>query len=316
MGISLRQIEVFRAVIEHRSVTGAAAALHLSQPAVTRLIQNLEAESRLTMFRRERQRLHPTPEAMIFYDNIVQIFSGIADLERLAGDLSSLAAGRLCVVSIAAFGRDLLPDCLTEMMRSHPGADFMLRMHSDTMVVDWVASKQADVGFTMLDVEHPDITSEVVCAVPAVCVLPKEHRLAKSRAIAPKDLAAERFISFSSDTQTRHRVDQAFDGVDDRRKAQAEVYSSEGACTLVARGAGVALVDPFTAHTFQRRHELIVRRFTRTVPYVFRLIEPRRRVRSLMCQSFVDLLRPRLAAYLHRYKIEQLPAGPPLSMNA
>lgn len=310
MGISLRQIEVFRAVIEHRSITAAAAALHLSQPAASRLIQNLEAESGLKMFRRERQRLHPTPEAMIFYESVVQIFSGIADLERLATDLGSLATGRLCIVAIPAFGRDILPDCLAEMMRTHPAGDFTLRSHSDTQVVDWVASRQADIGFTMLNVEHPEIVSEVVCAVPALCALPKSHRLAKSRVVTAEDLSKERFISFSSDTQARRRVDAAFRAVNDRRQIPIEVYSSEGACTLVARGVGVALVDPFTGHTFQRRRELVVRRFEPTVPYVFSLIQPRRRGRSLMCERFLGILRRRLGDYLDRYALEPLPEAP------
>ncbi len=68
--INTRQIEAFRAIMLAGTVTGAAERLRISQPAVSRLISQLESKSKLKLFQRQRQRLHPTPEAIAFYREV------------------------------------------------------------------------------------------------------------------------------------------------------------------------------------------------------------------------------------------------------
>jgi DNA-binding transcriptional LysR family regulator len=309
MPISFRQLTAFRAVIENQSVTGAAAALRLSQPALSKLISNLETQTGLSLFRRVRRRLQPTPEAMIFYDNVVQVFSGLSNLEQLAKDLGSLEKGRLCVVAVQALGRDFLPDCIVEMSEQHADANFIFRTQSELLVADWIISKQADIGLTMLRTDHPELATQILGHVPASCVLPLGHKLARHKIIRPEHLRSERFVSFAEDVQTRALIDSVFARSKIERRIQLEAYSSEAACAFVARGAGLAIVDPFTANLFHRRGELVARPFEPQVPYTVRLIQPRRRPRSMMCDRFIDMLKPRFDAYLLAQGIPRMERG-------
>ncbi|MCP4433148.1 MAG: LysR family transcriptional regulator, partial [Gammaproteobacteria bacterium] len=75
--MNLRQLEAFRAVMITRSITRASELLFVSQPAVTRLINDLESSVAFPLFQRIKKRLHPTPEAHAFYEEVERSFAGL-----------------------------------------------------------------------------------------------------------------------------------------------------------------------------------------------------------------------------------------------
>ena len=296
--MSLRQLQAFRAVIDHRTATEAARALNLSQPALSKLISNLEQETRLRLFLRERQRLVPTPEAMVLYDNAVRIFEGLTDLTRLSEELRSVEGGRLCIASISALGRELLPDTFVDFLADHGKAKLTLRAHSEHMVIDWVMTKQADLGFTMSPVDHPTVEMVDYFKVPAVCVLPPGHRLARRSRIRAEDLQGEAFIPFTPDTRMRRMVDGVLEAHGVEIATSVDTYMSEQACLFVARGLGVSIVDPITAWLHAVNGSVVVRPFLPRTPYTFRLLQPRNRPRSQLADRFLVMLGERIPRYL------------------
>ena len=107
--INHRQLEAFRAVMEAGTVTVAAERLYITQPAVSRLIQDLESALALTLFERRRGRLAPTVEAQALYEEVERSFSGLDKIAQAAADIRSLSRGTLRIAAMPALALGFLP---------------------------------------------------------------------------------------------------------------------------------------------------------------------------------------------------------------
>lgn len=296
--ITMRQLEALNAVIEHRTVTEAARSMHLSQPALSKLISNLEYQTQLTLFRRINRRLVPTDEAMILNDKANSLFDGLKDLSRIALELRNLSAGRMQIACLFALGRRFLPSTLAAFLRDRMNAQVGFHLHNSHIVNSMAVNQQTDLGLSMVALEHPAVESRLLCQVPAVCALPCDHRLCRRERLVARDLQDERFISFGSIAQMRRQIDEVFDSQGVTREMALETYMSESACAMVACGLGLSLVDPLTAHDFVERGELVVRPFEPELLYDFYMLRPRYRPPSQFVDSFIDLLQQDLADFL------------------
>lgn len=295
--ITMRQLEALRAVIENQTVTGAARFMRLSQPAISKLISNLELETQLTLFRRDRRRLEPTPEALILYEHALGMFDGLNEISRVSMDLRNLKGGRLNIFSLPALGTSVLPDMLSKFMRDHDQAHIGLQVHSSRIVLQAVVSGRVDLGLSMVGTDHPGVDCRVLCKVEAVCALPVGHRLESRDTISVEDLAGESFISFGQEARARELIDLAFEERGVARQQRIETHISETACAFVANGVGISLVDPFTAGDYASRNEILIRPFTPSIPYEFYLLTPRGQPPSLLAQSFIAELETGLPGY-------------------
>src|SRR5579875_64147 len=119
--MNLRQCEVFRAVMEAGTVTAAAERLHVSQPAISKILAQLEQELGFRVFLRQRQRLLPTPEAQALYQEVRRAFVGLDYLTRFAADLRDLRQGHLVLAASHAVCSFYLPGVVAGFLRDHPG---------------------------------------------------------------------------------------------------------------------------------------------------------------------------------------------------
>ncbi|BBK38012.1 LysR family transcriptional regulator [Allostella sp. ATCC 35155] len=284
--VTMRQLEAFCAVIDHQTVTEAARVMRLSQPAVSKLVATLEQDTRLSLFRRDRRRLVPTEEGLILHRQAQAIFDRLHDIERLSEELRNLAGGRLNIVTMMALGRTFLPDAMSAFLRERPAVVASLHVRSSRTVVDQIAGQQADLGFTMLPSEDPAVVARVLCRLKGVCVLPPDHRLAAQPVIRADDLEGERFISFSLDSSMRRSIDEVFEREGVRRQLTIDAYVSAAACSFVANGMGVSIVEPFTAWDFVRLGQVVARPFEPDVVFEFRMLRPAGRPPSLLAEAF------------------------------
>ena len=115
--LNLRQIEVFRAIMMSGSISGAGRMLHVSQPAVSRVLALTESRLGYRLFDRVKSRLSPTAEARRLYAEVEQVYGGIQRVNDLAASLAQSGAGMLKIVASASFGQRLIPRAL-ERLRS------------------------------------------------------------------------------------------------------------------------------------------------------------------------------------------------------
>ncbi|MGC7404098.1 LysR substrate-binding domain-containing protein [Pandoraea pneumonica] len=290
--MKIRQLEAFRAVILRQTVTRAAQMLHVSQPAVTRLLNDLEVDVGFALFDRSNGRLQPTPEALVLFEEVERSFAGMERIAQTAEQIKSLRRGSLHIAGAPAIALDFLPIALTRFLREHTGINTTLLVHASNIVVDMVLGRRCDVGFIAHPLTHAGLHVQPLLRVPMQCVLPKGHPLAAREVITPEDLRGEAFVSFPMESDGRHDIDRVFaeHGVD--RVMSVESQLSAAVCTLVEHGAGVSIVDGITASFARQRVE--VRPFAPQILSTFSVVTSLHPPPSQLAQAFVEHVRTTL----------------------
>lgn len=215
--LNLRQIEVFRAIMMAGSISGAGRMLHVSQPAVSRVLALTEDRLGYRLFERVRSRLSPTAEARRLYAEVEQVYGGIQRVNDLAASLGQF--------------RD-----------RNAAARVDYRSVTFDELAAYFLSGQADIGISMRPPDHPNLTSVKLATVPVVCVLPRDHPLAAHEVVHPEDFASAAWIGYPRDTPLGQAL-QSFFGGAPACAAAVEVHSPVTACSFVQQGLGPALVD-------------------------------------------------------------------------
>jgi len=293
--MNVRQIETFRAVMEAGGVTAAAERLRITQPAVSKLIIELERSTRLVLFVRKKRRLVPTQEAQLLYEEIERVFLGVDRIERYATELREVKTGRAHIACLPGLGVSLVPMVIAQMAADVPAAHLTLHVRSSSRIVDWMLGQRVDLGISLVPVDHPSVEIEPLVRTRAVCVLPRGHKLAALSQISPGDLQGQPIISLRRDDAAAEMINRVLDDSGAVRRITLETNLSEVACRLVKAGAGVSVVDPFTAAQFG--DEIVVRPFAPPARFEVFLLFPAFRPRSRLLESFLSRLRAAVAPF-------------------
>lgn len=284
--MNMRQLELYRAVMQHGGISRAAAALGVAQPNVSRAIAGLERDVGFALFQRQKQRLLPTIEGEAFYREVERGFAGLDRLNLAAADIRAFGTGRLRVACLLALALDLAPRALRRFVALFPEATVSFQARPSSQVWDYTAGGQCDIGFAGPKQGFPSVSARPFASAQGVAVLPHGHRLSRKRTLVPADFAEERFLSLALEDPTRHVIDAAFAQAGVRRRLVFETQSGAMLCSMVAENLGVSIVNPIVV-AYQRHRRLIVRQFSVSVPFISQLLVPTDRQISRLAASFV-----------------------------
>src|SRR5258706_5369241 len=192
---ALRQLRHFIAVAERLHFGRAAAALHMSQPPLSRSIRSLEARLGATLLARSRRRVELTPEGARFLEEANRI---LALLESAVQEVGKMAAGdggrlRLGFVSLADYG--MLPGLLKRFKAARPGVALKLREMLSPEQAAALAAGELDFGLLLPPVAGAELEHVVVQRERFVAALPARPALARQRGpLAVRELAREAFV--------------------------------------------------------------------------------------------------------------------------
>lgn len=243
--LNVRHLAVFRAVMQMGTVSGAARMLNVSQPAVTKSLQLLEAHLGVTLFERIKGRLQPAGDSEVLMPEIERLFSMMLAVEQAAEEVRHGQKGHVTIATVNAMATSLVSSAVAEFTAARPRVRFEIHALSTRRVVQEVSNNQVDLG--LLDVQLAGGYSETIelCRSETACVLPSNHRLANKSHVSPADLANERIISFADDTMTGMLLREAFRSKGIPFTVSIVTNHTMTACSLARMGAGIALVDPF-----------------------------------------------------------------------
>ena len=298
-GLNPRQIEAFRAVVLTGGVGAAAALINVTQPAVSRMIRDLQRHLGLALFERRGTGLVPTSEALSLYAEVERAFVGLERIEQMATELRTRRAGFLRIAALPALANGFLPRFVGQFLKERPKLDIVLSGLVSHAVLASVAQGQCDLGFAEASMEHAAVDRERMPPAPFVAVLPKRHRLASKKRLRPRDFEGENFISLGPSTLSRFRIDRVFAEHGVTRILRIETPLSEIACSVVASGVGVSLCEPFTASEYSTRG-IAVRPFEPQIDFEFAALLPAQRSVPPVAREFIDGFRAHVAAFLRR----------------
>ncbi|ANB73654.1 LysR family transcriptional regulator [Paraburkholderia phytofirmans OLGA172] len=288
--MKLRQIEAFRAVMQAGSTTAAALELHTSQSNVSRLISQLESDTRLVLFERTGGRLIPKPEAKAFFREVERAFVGLKSLTYAADSIRNLGSGRLRIASIPGIGLSFLPRVVQRFKRSRPDVTVSVHTNTSNTVEQWVSSQFCDVGIVAFVSASATCQVLTLPDVEVVCIVPKGHRLAKRTKIAASDLQGEQYISLVHGDGSREDTDRLFEREGVERLLSLEAQYSATCCEMVKLGLGVTLAHPLVATDFVGQGVKVLP-FSPSIHYPNYLLYPPHGAVSQLAEEFAALLR-------------------------
>lgn len=245
--LSVRQLEVFRAVIVSGSISAASARLGVAQPTVTNTIRRLEDVLGVSLFTRQGGRLVPTRMAQQIFE---VVNPSIAGLEQLSEQVREVAQGRHATLRLGvspSVSQALGPKTLALFAADFP--DVRLRMDTLSLkqVRDYLWLAEGDCAMTIFPVDEPMIVSHRISEIGMVCLVPADHPLAARESVAIEDIAAERLIFFHPNTPHGKLVRRMFEARGIEPDIAIETRFAETAANLMHEGFGIALSDALTA---------------------------------------------------------------------
>jgi DNA-binding transcriptional LysR family regulator len=294
--MNLRQVDAFRTIILRGSMTAAAQELRTSQPSISRLIAELEAEIDLKLFERKAGRIRPTQEGLAFYREVERSYIGLETLSYAARDIRIFGTGRLRIAAMPVMALGFIPRCIRRFKERFPQVSISLQMGHDGTVTRWMSSSYCDIGFIANVIDIPRVEHRPLYMIPGVCALPPGHRLAKRDRITPKDLEGEAFISLSLEDGARARVDRIFQDAGVRRHLALETPFSAAICALVEQGLGIGIVNPIAADDY-RRSGIVFRPFKPEVMFHGHAMFPSHHRTDPLVDGFLAVVREELAGY-------------------
>ena len=287
--MNFRQIEVFRAVMTAGTTARAAEILHVSQPAVSKTIQELERAVEFALFHRIKGRLHPTAEGRLLFREVEDTFSALAHLRGAAARIRDYGSGELRIACLSALSTNILPRALRAFLDKHPNVALTFQTRTSPVVRDLVASGQFDLGIVADEIDKTGLEVQPFAEFRVAVAIPEGHPLEEKQVIRPTDLVGQPFIALAPEDTTRREAERAFKKAGINVQILLETPYSTTICSMVAAGIGVGLVNPLTAEPYLE-HGLTLRPFEPAVHFRTLLILPPNRPPSRILQDFITEL--------------------------
>lgn len=242
INIETGELLAFIAVAKQSSFKAAAEGLFISQPALSRRIENLEDSLQERLFDRTTRRVSLTAAGRLF---LVHALAVIEELELAIKSIELGTAQRREYVTVAcvpSVANHVLPQVLKRYSQDYPNVRVKIVDESATDVLESVRKGEADFGINFIGAQEAEIDFEELMHEHYLVVMADNHPLAALEAISLHDLAGEKMVSVSSSSGNRSLIDNAFSRTSYHPIIQYEINHVAGAISLVAAGVGVALL--------------------------------------------------------------------------
>ncbi len=244
--ITLRQVEMIRAVMLRGTINGAAEHLGVSAPGVSRLIKHTEEALGIRLFERRAGLFVPSVEASAVFDQIREVYKGVENLQSAIGSLKKGKDVRLSFASAPSIAQFIAARATRSVRHRYPDLFIDLNILKIEETLDYLLLERGEFVIVSSPVENPGIENTKIAEGEIVAILPEGHRLASQDAVSVTDLADEELIGVEPTDPYGTSLAQPF-----RNAGLDPVFSMRGrfAQTLVSfvrHGLGVALIDEFS----------------------------------------------------------------------
>jgi LysR family transcriptional regulator, low CO2-responsive transcriptional regulator len=246
MNVTFRQLRVFAEVAQQGSMTRAAEALHLTPPAVSMQIREIESQVGLPLFDREGRQISLSTAGQYFQVHAKRILGAMKDAENAMARFKKLEHGQL-TIGMVSTAKYFVPRLLARFHKDHPGVDVRLRVAGNREQL--VALMDAgDVDLSVMGRPPKEIATraEAFAAHPMVFVAPPEHPLLGVGRLAVSALAPNPFIVREHGSGTRAAMQSFFTDHRFEPRIMMEMSSNETIKQAVMAGMGLSFLSLHT----------------------------------------------------------------------
>lgn len=245
--MNLRHLEYFIAVVEEENFSRAAKKLYVSQPNISKAIQQLENDLGVALFDRMPRQVKLNRYGKYFYNEVTQVMESLNNAEHSIRELINPYKGTIKLSFIHSLGSTLIPDIIKEFKEKYPDVTFNLSQNSTDVLLEDLIDGDVDFCFLM-DREFPESIEHVKLFNEKIYViLPKSHPLANEKEVNLIDLKNDPFITFKPRIGLRNSMDLICQKAGFNPNVAFECQEVDTVVGFVEKELGVALVPKIKA---------------------------------------------------------------------
>ncbi|MBI3833428.1 MAG: LysR family transcriptional regulator [Planctomycetes bacterium] len=251
-------LSAFLVVRKHRNFTRAAEELFLSQPAVSRQIQQLERELGVSLFDRLGKSLHPTEAGETLAAEAERLLGGLDRAVEAVRSHALPGTGRLRIGAGTTPGLYILPPILGEFQKRYPNVEIHISIGQSAHVAQQVLRNEIDIGFVGSALNERELLTEPIADDEIVCFARSKHPAVKRRNIDIRSLSNETWIVRPKGSATRTLFDDWMTTKRCMLRRTIEIDSPEGIRALVEAGVGISYMSVHALHASVRQRQLAI----------------------------------------------------------
>ncbi len=242
---TFRQLRFFNAVARHLSFAKAAELMHVSAPAVTMQIKELETEVGMPLFERQGRKvsLTTTGEYMLVYSR--KMLALLKDAEDAAARLQRIETGTL-TIGMVGTATYFIPALLNKFLKEHEGIDLKLLVGNRSELVQWLQNSEVDIAIMGKAPDELPTRAEPFAANPLVFVASPEHPLAGESGLRAEDLRQQLFIVREPGSGTRGAMESFFTQARLQPRYSMELQSNDAIKQAVMANLGLGFLSLHT----------------------------------------------------------------------
>jgi DNA-binding transcriptional LysR family regulator len=290
MQLSLRQLRIFESVARHRSMSRAAEEMHLTQPAVSMQMKQLEEQIGVPLLEQNGRRLYLTEAGQVLLGHAERFNAQTLELQAAMDQFRDLERGllRIAVVSTANY---FLPPLIAAYSERHPGVRISLQVANRESVLALLADHRTDLAITGEPPEGVDVDAQRFLDNPLVVIANPAHPLAQLEHVSLTQLREERFVMREAGSGTRAALERLFAERNVNYLLGCELSSNEAIKQAVQAGLGLAVVSLQTIELeLETRRLAVLRADDFPIVRHWYILHRRDKRLSAASQAFRDLL--------------------------
>ena len=242
---TFRQLRVFNAVARHLSFAKAAEILHVSAPAITMQIKDLEAEVGMPLFERQGRKVSLTTsgEYMLVYAR--KMLALLKDAEDAAARLQRIETGKL-TIGMVDTTTYFIPALLRKFLNEHEGIELVLKVGNRLELIQWLQNSEVDIAIMGSPPSEISVRAEPFAANPLVFLASPEHPLAGESGLQAEDLRQQSFIVREQGSGTRSAMEAFFSQARFQPRFSMELQSNDAIKQAVKANLGLSFLSLHT----------------------------------------------------------------------
>jgi len=245
MNVTFRQLRLLEAVARHSSFTRASEELHLTQPAVSTQIKQLEEEVGMPLFEQMGKKIFLTEAGKEVYAFSRTIAQQFRDIESVLDDMKGVKRGTLAL-TVTSTGKYFAPYLLAAFLKRHPGTQVHLEVTNREEVVQQLHENIPDMAIMGTPPDNIELQSQAFMQNPLVIIAPPDHPLVGVARVPLARLMEENFILRERGSGTRNAVERFFQQRGLKLNTSMEMSRNEAIKHAVMAGLGLGIVSLHT----------------------------------------------------------------------
>jgi DNA-binding transcriptional LysR family regulator len=244
--LTLRQIEVIRAIMITGTVAGAARLLNVSAPGLSRLMKYTESSLGVRLFDRRNGRFVPTVQANGIFEQVNTIFTKVEDLRGAIDRLGTGVSQELRVGSVPSIANVMVPRAIETVRRHHPHLVIDINTLKIEEAIDYLLLGKGEVVAISSRFDHPSLTFEPLASGELFCIVPEDHPLAGLETISAEEIVQYPLIGIDPNDPYGRIMSNIFRERNLPYEITIRARFGTTVCALVKAGLGIAVIDQFT----------------------------------------------------------------------